>query len=213
MQWLLLVILLLTFIPPPNTPSFLHSPLGRQEPPTHSNSRFPSECQGLTVHIFCGSYVEIKSTKEVWFTVTHPCWWQDLQKHNWQILPCAPGSKRSLARGGAYRSFWGDSSLKSILLPQQQNPHTDGIPGLQHLFCCCFFQQVPGYLGSCFFFRKLQNRLSSYCFISWSGEISPCKALPAAPVLNVETKIKTSHMSFREIQLKEGKAEAVWKEC
>lgn len=104
----------------------------------------------------------------------------------------------------------GSSSLKSILLHQQQSPHTDGIPALQHLFCCCFFQQVPGYLGSSFFFRKLQNRMSDYYVISWSGEISPRKALPAAPVPSVETKIKTSQMSFKEIQTKEGRAEMVW---
>lgn len=84
----------------------------------------------------------------------------------------------------------GNSSLKSILLQQQQSCCTDSVPGLQHLFCCCFFQQVPGYLGSHFFFRKPQNRMSNCCIISWSGEISPHKALPAPPVPNIETKIK-----------------------
>lgn len=78
------------------------SRVGRSHAPTEQQA--PKGTSG-TVCVSSRNYRETKSPKEVWFTMTHPHWWQDLQKHNWQTLSHGPVSQRSLARGGATCHF------------------------------------------------------------------------------------------------------------
>lgn len=154
------------------------------------------------VHIFFSNYMEPKSPKEIWFTVTHPhCWWH-LQKHKWWALPCAPVRKRSLARGGAHSSFWGTRPSRAFFSISNKDPTQTA-----SLVSSTSLLKAVSFSGSC------KNRMSNSCTVSWSGEISPCNALPAAPVPNVDTEIKTSQVSFKEVQTEEGKAEMVWQEC
>lgn len=120
------------------------------------NSRFPREHQGLC--LFPAGILQRQRAQKrfdaPWPTPSHDGTFRNTtDRHSHMVL---------WARGAWQEEvphvILGNSSLKRILLHQQQSPHMNSIPGLQLLFRC-FVQQVPGCLGNCFFFRIRKNKI------------------------------------------------------
>lgn len=136
MQGLLLAVLLLVLFAPFKYTLFPTSLPGKAGAMHPQNSRHPREHKGLSVFPpgIIGRQRAQKSFDSPWPTpIDDRTSRSTTDRHSRMVL---------WARGAWQEEvphvILGNSSLKRILLHQQQSPHMNSIPGPQHLFCCFF---------------------------------------------------------------------------